>query len=1291
MTAEAMRQLEIQIRRHIDIELDPVARSIAILHHNPDVTSLPHDIKEITREHIKKVFRLHGGIDVVTISTPCQDLSPANTRGEGLKGKESRLMYTALDILDMVKELNPSVKYLIENVQFEKKFPEQFAELNARIGHKPIESDAQHMSAANRKRYFWTNIPQPEHQPPQHPVAANKFLRKGCSLAGGRETGQCIMASWRCEACKHRREPPWCSNEQGHESHQYMHTGNPVRVQTPGATTPGKPTRRQLKPSGLKLINQRHLHPEEAEQMMGLAAGYTAEGIIAGKRVKTPNIERMKCIGGGIDVRQVSPILAGLRNNKKQVHPHVKPHTGWRPERMAKWLTKGPLPVAPESPQDTHSWEEGWNMNGVTDLIRCAIQGFPLRFQGDRTEDVEAPNGVSAERNPESTERELDKEIANGNILGPWDSPPLEGFRVTPRGLKAEATKDRPITQGNMPLGNAVNDGIPKASHLEMARIRDIDDRIRECIERTGQAWMAKADVKAAYRTQPVRPEDWQLQGIKWKGKYYIDTRMSFGCRSSVDQWLRISKALSYALTRWGVHNLTYIDDFIFIAASKEECDEAVRKFKIICADWGVVLKDEKDAGPAQKMTALGIEYDLIKLTRRITEKRRLEIQANLKLATKSRDRRLWENIVGVLWFVSPCIPIAQPYIYTLNKAVNRARHAKRGIELTSSTQSALDWMLHFTTDLNTKNKSWHGEHIIPTKERDVKFAMGDAGSEWGLGGFDGQHYFYTKWPDHMWDAVQRKKSSSSLHMEALQVLVAARALAHTWSGSAIVMRLDCLALVAALNKGRHQHEPINDIMSELNNLQMKHNFVLRPTWIRRFKNEAADALSKDDMPRFWHNIQGDRTLIKLTEEHLKLPSSANRPRAVELRASSKNAKRAGMRRTAEQTHDRRPVKTVFPMPPNASTKALSTALEGAIIACKTTAQTKVQVSGKNHYIAFCGRLHLDDLAPDLSIMRKRICKWIADAPHNYMLPNGKRKKALATGSIKTYLSHIDRWYVTTTNHSRGSLSRHPMVSEMMNFITANFKSGDRQVHGITYDILKEIMAHANAHDDDVACLLRASYSLAYYAMLRPTEYMLTPMHNTFDRTRHARASDIIFYKADKILHKASTETPDSFEFNIKMSKNDQQRLGASCIIGATGKDTCPVAAMWKYFKHNKPTEEGPLFTTPGGGALQYNSALRVLRMHIGPTGDLYGLHSFRVGGAQALALAGRSVLYIMSRGRWKSSESVSRYVAAPAYVQCADARDMSLTEEQRKTRQLPQQLGAWHTNLENGEVLPQY
>jgi hypothetical protein len=59
-----------------------------------------------------------------------------------------------------------------------------------------------------------------------------------------------------------------------------------------------------------------------------------------------------------------------------------------------------------------------------------------------------------------------------------------------------------------MPLGNAANDGIPKAKHLEMARLQDIDRRIKECYARSGECWMAKADIKAAYRTQPVRSDD---------------------------------------------------------------------------------------------------------------------------------------------------------------------------------------------------------------------------------------------------------------------------------------------------------------------------------------------------------------------------------------------------------------------------------------------------------------------------------------------------------------------------------------------------------------------------------------------------------------------------------------------------------------------------------------------------------------------------------------------------------------------------------------------------------------
>ena len=71
----------------------------------------------------------------------------------------------------------------------------------------------------------------------------------------------------------------------------------------------------------------------------------------------------------------------------------------------------------------------------------------------------------------------------------------------------------------------------------------------------------------------------------------------------------------------------------------------------------------------------------------------------------------------------------------------------------TPAVQSALDWWVHFTDEIANPNSQWHGDSInctIPIKHREVNICMGDAGSEWSIGGSDKNHHFYAKWPDHM-------------------------------------------------------------------------------------------------------------------------------------------------------------------------------------------------------------------------------------------------------------------------------------------------------------------------------------------------------------------------------------------------------------------------------------------------------------------------------------------------------------------------------------------------------------
>ena len=46
-----------------------------------------------------------------------------------------------------------------------------------------------------------------------------------------------------------------------------------------------------------------------------------------------------------------------------------------------------------------------------------------------------------------------------------------------------------------------------------------------------------------------------------------------------------------------------YIDDFIFIGTSKADVEEQVRRFEIVCAAFGIPVKEEKNVGPAQHLT----------------------------------------------------------------------------------------------------------------------------------------------------------------------------------------------------------------------------------------------------------------------------------------------------------------------------------------------------------------------------------------------------------------------------------------------------------------------------------------------------------------------------------------------------------------------------------------------------------------------------------------------------------------------------------------------------------------
>lgn len=85
-----------------------------------------------------------------------------NCQGFSVAGKQlnfddprSKLFFEYVDILNAIRERNPNVKFLLENVKMKKEYSDIITEY---LGVEPIEINSSLVSAQSRRRLYWTNI-----------------------------------------------------------------------------------------------------------------------------------------------------------------------------------------------------------------------------------------------------------------------------------------------------------------------------------------------------------------------------------------------------------------------------------------------------------------------------------------------------------------------------------------------------------------------------------------------------------------------------------------------------------------------------------------------------------------------------------------------------------------------------------------------------------------------------------------------------------------------------------------------------------------------------------------------------------------------------------------------------------------------------------------------------------------------------------------------------------------------------------------------------------------------------
>ena len=124
----------------------------------------------------------------------------------------------------------------------------------------------------------------------------------------------------------------------------------------------------------------------------------------------------------------------------------------------------------------------------------------------------------------------------------------------------------------------------------------------------------------------PVRQSDWNLLGIHWKDKYYIDTCPPFGLRSAPFLFNQLANAIHWILQQqYGIHHLLhYLDDFLTAGpANSNTCQQNLSYMLSLCNKIGAPIKAEKVEGPATRLTFLGIVLDTVTMEASISSERK--------------------------------------------------------------------------------------------------------------------------------------------------------------------------------------------------------------------------------------------------------------------------------------------------------------------------------------------------------------------------------------------------------------------------------------------------------------------------------------------------------------------------------------------------------------------------------------------------------------------------------------------------------------------------------------------
>ncbi len=269
-----MDKNKIQIEKYISYEINQDAITVSKKNH-------------IGIEYMGDInaanFEQYQGYDLLIGGSPCQDLSIALRNRKGLSGNRSSLFYRFVDALNVIRP-----KYFL----FENNYrmpAEAKEEITKQLGVEPIMINSALLSAQNRKRYYWTNIPI-EKLPEDKGILIKDIIYDDSYM---------VIPEAISNGIRTKNYIKWDKSGKGYYSQQYRAYYKDGKMCTLHKSPPYDKTNIYMGGNAI-----RRLHPIEWERLQTLPEGYT-EGV-------PENIRKGLC-GDGWTVDVIAHIFSYMK------------------------------------------------------------------------------------------------------------------------------------------------------------------------------------------------------------------------------------------------------------------------------------------------------------------------------------------------------------------------------------------------------------------------------------------------------------------------------------------------------------------------------------------------------------------------------------------------------------------------------------------------------------------------------------------------------------------------------------------------------------------------------------------------------------------------------------------------------------------------------------------------------------------------------------------------------------------------------------------------------------------